>query len=76
MPYDPAARFDVEMSDVEYLRHADEGLLARVYQPKGDGLFPAVVDVHGGAWSGGDRTNDEPEDDRIFHPAEPAPAMT
>jgi acetyl esterase len=32
-------------------------LLARVYQPVGPGPFPMIVDVHGGAWNNGDRTN-------------------
>ena len=34
--------FDVE--DVEYLRHGDKPLLAKVYRPRGDGPFPALVD--------------------------------
>jgi acetyl esterase/lipase len=29
-----------------------------VYRPIGTGPFPTVVDVHGGAWNNGDRTND------------------
>jgi len=45
--------FDVEVQDLEY----GLGLLARVYQPKGTGPFLAMVDVHGGAWVNGDRTN-------------------
>ena len=40
--------FDVQ--DVEYLRHGDKPLLARVYKPRGEGPFPALVDLHGGAW--------------------------
>jgi acetyl esterase/lipase len=28
-----------------------------VYQPQGNGPFPALVDIHGGAWNNGDRTN-------------------
>jgi len=43
--------------DVEYQRQAANPWLARVYQPKGTGPFPAIVDVHGGAWHNGDRTN-------------------
>ncbi len=43
-----AAQFDVE--DVEYLRHGDKPLLARVFKPKGEGPFPALVECHGGAW--------------------------
>jgi hypothetical protein len=40
--------FDVE--DVEYLRHGDKPLLARVHKPRGEGPFPALVECHGGAW--------------------------
>lgn len=54
--YDPTAVFDVDITDVEYLRHGDEPLLARIYQPKGKGPFPALLEVHGGAWSDQDRT--------------------
>ena len=48
--------FDVE--DVEYLRHGDKPLLARVFKPHGDGPFPALVEVHGGAWCLSDRTTE------------------
>jgi acetyl esterase len=37
--------------DIEYLRHGDLGLKLRVYKPSGAGPFPAVIDLHGGAWS-------------------------
>lgn len=50
--------FDVE--DVEYLRHGDKPLLARLYKPKGAGPFPLMIDLHGGAWCNGDRLNDAP----------------
>ncbi|MGH7156216.1 MAG: alpha/beta hydrolase [Acetobacteraceae bacterium] len=49
-------------NDIEYLRHGTRGLTARVYRPKGDGPFPAVIDIHGGAWSGGDLTDGEERD--------------
>jgi acetyl esterase len=48
--------FDVE--DVEYLRHGDKPLLARVFKPKGEGPFPALVECHGGAWCLSDRTTE------------------
>ena len=50
--------FDVE--DVEYLRHGDKPLLARLFKPKGAGPFPLMIDLHGGAWCNGDRLNDTP----------------
>ena len=43
--------------DIEYQRHDGTPLLARLYQPVGPGPFPAVLEVHGGAWTSGDRFN-------------------
>jgi acetyl esterase len=45
--------FDVD--DVEYLRHGGKPLLARVFKPRGQGPFAALVEVHGGAWCLSDR---------------------
>ena len=42
--------------DVEYLRHADKPLLARLYRPKAAGPNPGLIEVHGGAWTTNDRT--------------------
>jgi acetyl esterase/lipase len=50
-------KFEVDARDVEYQSLAGKSWLARVYQPKGTGPFPTIVDVHGGAWHNGDRTN-------------------
>ncbi len=49
--------FEVDVRDIEYQQQAGKAWLARIYQPKGTGPFPAIVDVHGGAWHNGDRTN-------------------
>lgn len=49
---------EIDVTDVEYLRHGDQPLLARMFVPRGDGPFPMLVELHGGAWSRGDRTND------------------
>jgi acetyl esterase len=50
-------KFEVDVRDVEYQRLAGKPWQVRIYQPKGTGPFPAIVDVHGGAWHNGDRTN-------------------
>jgi acetyl esterase/lipase len=50
--------FDVDVKDVEYQQLDGAPWLARVYRPVGVGPFPTIVDVHGGAWNNGDRTND------------------
>lgn len=50
-------QFDVE--DVEYLRHGDKPLFARLFKPRGEGPFPLIVEVHGGAWCRGTRLNNK-----------------
>ncbi len=53
-----ATRYEISAEDIEYLRHGDKPLLARVYRPHGAGPFPLIVDLHGGAWCNKDRTSD------------------
>jgi acetyl esterase len=62
-PYDPRARFEITVSEVE-LRRTPAGrvLMARIYQPHGAGPFPTVLDLHGGAWNAKDRHAEEPMD--------------
>jgi acetyl esterase/lipase len=50
--------YDIDIEDVEYLRHGDKPLLARLFKPQGNGPFPLIVELHGGAWCRGDRLND------------------
>jgi acetyl esterase/lipase len=50
--------YEIQVEDVEYLRHGDRPLLARLYKPQGAGPFPLIVEMHGGAWCRGDRLND------------------
>jgi acetyl esterase len=45
--------YEFTTEDVEYLRHGDRGLKLRLYKPRGEGPFPAVIDLHGGAWGKG-----------------------
>ncbi len=49
--------YEVQIEDVEYLRHGDKPFLARVFKPRGSGPFPVMVELHGGAWVNGDREN-------------------
>jgi acetyl esterase len=61
--YDPNARFDLAVSEVEFRRNsAGRMLMARIYQPKGAGPFPTVLDLHGGAWNAKNRFAEEPMD--------------
>lgn len=48
------ARPKVE-TDVVYTEVAGKKLFADIYRPSGDGPFPGVLVVHGGAWMSGDR---------------------
>jgi acetyl esterase len=57
--------YEVQQEDVEYQRQGDRPLLARIYRPRGAGPFPAVVEVHGGAWVTGDRLNNAAMDEAI-----------
>jgi len=64
--YDPHATFEVKVSEVEYRKtKAGRSLLARIYQPAGTGPFPALLDLHGGAWNAKDRKAEEPMDRAI-----------
>jgi acetyl esterase len=55
--YDPARRYEFKVEDVEYRRDGEQSWLALMYQPQGAGPFPALLDIHGGAWNNGDRKN-------------------
>jgi acetyl esterase/lipase len=63
--YDPSKRYEIKVWDVECRRDPVRTLLARVYQPQGDGPFPVLLDVHGGAWNDQDRTANAPVDERL-----------
>jgi len=64
--YDPAAKFDLKVSEVEFRRNAvGRRLMARIYQPQGAGPFPTLLDLHGGAWNNKDRRAEEPMDRAI-----------
>ena len=64
--YDPAAKFELKVSEVDFRRtEAGRQLMARVYQPQGPGPFPTVLDLHGGAWRRKDRLAEEPMDRAI-----------
>jgi len=64
--YDPAAKFELKVSEVEFRRNAaGRVLMARIYQPQGKGPFPTLLDLHGGAWNNKDRRAEEPMDRAI-----------
>lgn len=45
------------VKDIVYSHAGGKQRLARLYQPAGTGPFPAVLQVHGGAWNNKDRTD-------------------
>jgi len=45
------------VKDIVYSTSGGKDRLARLYQPAGSGPFPAVLQVHGGAWSNKNRTD-------------------
>ena len=63
--YNPAGRFEIKVSDVEFRRTPTRKLLARVYQPQGPGPFPTLLDLHGGAWNDKDRLANAPMDEAL-----------
>ena len=63
--YDPARQCEIKVWDVEFRRDPARTLMARIYQPQGAGPFPALLDVHGGAWNDQDRTANAPVDERL-----------
>ncbi len=65
MAGDGQGPYEVDIEEVEYLRHGDKRFLARVFRPRGQGPFPAVIDAHGGAWCRGDRTNNDPINEAV-----------
>ena len=63
--YNPAKQFEIKVWDVEFRRDPARILMARIYQPQGEGPFPALLDLHGGAWNNQDRTANAPMDEKI-----------
>ncbi len=49
--------YEVDIADVEYIRHGEAPLLARLFKPQGSGPFPIMLELHGGAWVRGNRLN-------------------
>jgi len=62
MSYNPAGKYPIKVWEVEFRRTPKRTLMARIYQPQGAGPFPALLDLHGGAWNDKDRLANEPMD--------------
>ena len=57
--YNPEHKVDVQVHDLEYRNDGQTSWKVTIFQPRGDGPFPALLDIHGGAWNRGDRSADE-----------------
>lgn len=55
--------YDFSVEDIEYIRHGDKPIMLKLFRPQGDGPFPMVLDLHGGAWCNGDLTDCVPRDE-------------
>ncbi|EEO27543.1 hypothetical protein OFAG_00696 [Oxalobacter formigenes HOxBLS] len=51
----PAGSSGISITETVYRQSENMPLKALIYRPAGEGPFPAVVCVHGGAWVAGDR---------------------
>ena len=49
------------------IANAPKPVVLRLFRPAGDGVFPVVVNLHGGAWTKGDFTECRPRDEAIAH---------
>ena len=59
------ARYEIVVEDMGCPRPDGSVMLIRVARPKGRGPFPAVIDVHGGAWVLHDRNHNARIDDAL-----------
>ncbi|HEY1544968.1 MAG TPA: alpha/beta hydrolase [Xanthobacteraceae bacterium] len=52
-----AGAHEFVVKDIVYNKSGGKDRLARLYRPAGSGPFPAVLQVHGGAWNSKNRTD-------------------
>ena len=53
--YNPNANYEIKIWEEDFREVPTRILLARIYQPIGEGPFPVLLDLHGGAWTFKDR---------------------
>jgi acetyl esterase/lipase len=53
--YDPNANYEIKIWEEDFRQVSTRMLFARICQPVGDGPFPVLLDLHGGAWVDKDR---------------------
>ena len=63
--YNPSAHYDVDAADVVFYEGEGISLPMTIFKPRGDGPFPALLRVHGGAWNIGKRQAAESIDRQI-----------
>ncbi|MFQ5682513.1 MAG: alpha/beta hydrolase [Candidatus Binatia bacterium] len=63
--YNPANQFEIKAWDVEFRRDPVRTLMAHIYEPQAEGPFPALLDLHGGAWNNQNRMANTAMDERL-----------
>lgn len=53
--YDSNANYEIKIWEEDFRQVPTRMLLCRICQPVGDGPFPVLLDLHGGAWGDKDR---------------------
>ncbi|MCB1744787.1 MAG: alpha/beta hydrolase [Gammaproteobacteria bacterium] len=53
--YDPSAEYEIRIWEETFRETPHRTLMARICQPQGNGPFPVLLDLHGGAWNFKDR---------------------
>ena len=53
LPYEPVDI--ITTLNIEFMKIGDDSFKCDIYQPKGDGPFPVIINIHGGGWIGGDK---------------------
>ena len=57
--YNEKRKNKIRVVDVTYREDQDGAWPARIYSPEGEGPFPLLLDVHGGAWGSGGCADNE-----------------
>jgi acetyl esterase len=65
LSYDPSSRYELDVTDVVFYEGEGHSLPMTIFRPRGEGLFPALLRVHGGAWNTGQRQGAESIDRQV-----------
>jgi acetyl esterase len=63
--YDPTAHYELDVTEAVFYEGQGLSLPVTIFEPRGEGPFPALLRVHGGAWNVGARKAAEHVDRKI-----------